>query len=172
MPMISGAPGAAPFFDDIASGLRLPVVHARRVPVLVMEAGIGPVSPGGPDAGWVSGNLANLGPSATVQAVFDLGPDWDQYGLCQLNVLNPTSPHAGLGVQPGGSDTTAYSGSRRLSHAFSAQSDITYKIVGAAKSEALTMRPVGRYLVVILGNADAAVPISAAARVVLTAYPT
>lgn len=52
----------------------------RRPPILVMETDSTPVTLGGDQPGWVSGSIANLGIGVTGTMIFDLGPNWDQYG--------------------------------------------------------------------------------------------
>lgn len=58
----------------------------RRPPTLVMETDVAPVPAGGLRPGWVTGTPANAPDGTQINALFDLGPDWDQYTRVAIGV--------------------------------------------------------------------------------------
>lgn len=147
-------------------------VLSRKPPVLVMQTDGAQVAGGGA-AGWVSGSPANLAASASVSIVFDLGPDWDQYGVAAVGVL-PMGPSSGFAsVQAMGSDTGVANPARRLKDmAVSGSANSSYAVSTGSNGHTFHVRPFGRYIVVSVTNADAANAIGAAAKVSMAAYPT
>lgn len=172
MAIATGGPSGPPPYVDDPSGARLPVMHMRRPPVLCMEAGVNPVSPSTPDPGWVSGNPAGAAPGAAVSCVFDLGADWDQYGLAQVAIINSANPHAGIDVQISGSDSPGWFGPRRLNHAYVRTGSTLYERTPQATSQQVFVRPMGRFLNVMVVNADGAVSNGAGTKCSVTIYPT
>ena len=146
-----------------------PVV--RRQPVLVMETGANPVVGGGPAAGWVSGNPAGLADGATSSAVFDLGPEWDQYPILQI-IINPVGATSFTGVQIFGSDTPSYLSRRRLRSIDATGDFATFfnTVATAGGPQATSLRPAGRYITVIATNTAGSGAMGASA-VTLVAYP-
>ena len=55
----------------------------QRLSVLVAEMKGTAVTPIAAVAGWVSSEARSMASSATVNLVFDLGPDWSFYSLIQ-----------------------------------------------------------------------------------------
>lgn len=149
------------------------VQYKAQPAVLVMETGVNPVIAGGDRAGWISGDPANLALSATVNCLFDLGPDWQHFPLVQA-AINPTPPSTGLGsITLVSSDSAAsFTAKRRLGYANAvASGTIFLSLPSASATNTFMVRPMGRYLQVNLTNADAAAAQGALTAVVLTAYP-
>lgn len=142
----------------------------RRQPVLVMEAGLNQVVGGG-QAGWVSGNPSALADGATVIAVFDLGPDWDQYPILQL-IIYPVGAASFSALQVLGSDTQAYVVKRRLRPANAAGDFATFynTVATAGGPTSAYTRPAGRYVTVIATN-TAGSGAMGASTFTLVAYP-
>lgn len=137
-----------------------------------MESGINPVVAGGRVAGWVSGDPAGLAASATLQVSFDLGPEWDQYVLCALNVFvqGPSSGLAGILLRP--SDSLVAVIARASRDAFSTNASPLAAALSAASAVAeYGLRPKGRYVLLSMTNADAVNACGATSKVTLTAYP-
>ena len=146
-----------------------PVV--RRQPVLVLETGANPVVGGGP-AGWVSGNPSGLADGATINAVFDLGPEWDQYPIIGL-IVQPVGAASLSAVTPVGSDTPAYNSGRRLTAAYTSASNFSQvfaTLVSANGATTIYVRPAGRYVVIAMTN-TAGSGAMGASKVTLVAYP-
>lgn len=123
--------------------------------IMKMRSGVAAVAAGnGP--GWVSGDIASLAASATATIVFDLGPNWDQYGVVQLAVV-PAGPSSGL------SNVKAFSSADAvLSAAADPQLNYTWGTsFGPAAGAAITapqsamFSPMDRYFIVQATNADA-----------------
>lgn len=144
----------------------------EKQPVLLMQTDVAQV-PGGAGAGWVSGTPSGLAASATVNCVFDLGPDWDQYGVAAVGVL-PIGPSSGMAnVQAMGSDNTAPNPARRLKDmAVAGSANSSFAINTSSNGHTFHVRPFGRYLIVSVSNADAANALGAASKVSVAAYPT
>lgn len=145
----------------------------EKPPVMMMRAGVSQVAAGGQLAGWVSGNPASMAAAATVDCVFDLGPDWDQYGLVSI-VMVSTAPAASYqGVAVSGGNTPAYDNALRMGFANSAGSGSIYvtNVTTTGGGNNVMVRPHGRYVIVKMTN-DAANPQGAGASVSLIAYPT
>ena len=142
----------------------------RKVPVVVMETDVSPVpASGSTRAGWVSGTIASLAASASFTAIFDLGPDWDQYTLAQVCMF-PQGPSSGLAnVQVQGFDTSSLGNGRVCNFAFATTVAIIYSAV--ASSLTFHVRPVGRYLFIRGVNADAVNAQGATAKITVAAYP-
>ena len=143
-----------------------------RTPVMLFESGVNAV-PGGGVAGWVSGDIASLAASATVNVVFDLGPEWRQYSYLELTVI-PVAPSSGLNpVQFFASDSVAPNSARRRGSPF-ATGGTTYfvNLATGPGTQTMAMRPAGRYLICKATNADAANAQGATARVTLAAFPS
>ena len=145
----------------------------RRQPTLVMETDVAQVAGGG-RAGWVSGSPSGLAAATSVTVIFDLGPEWDQYGLVDLAFF-PVAPSSGFSnVSAAGSDTAALNSARKLQlvastalgNLFSASLLSTNGALGA------TARPMGRYVILLLTNADATNALGASSKVTLTAFVT
>lgn len=153
------------------AGIEAPEVG---LPTIIMETGVNPVTPGGLVPGWVSGDPAGLAASAQVNAIFDLGPHWDRYGLVAVTV-NPAGPSSGFSaVQASGADTPSnYDNRRAMAYAFqgSGQSRMfaTFNTVAAAGQ--VFLRPNGRFFTVNGTNADAANAMGAGAKFTVAAYP-
>ena len=62
--------------------------HSLAKPYILgpFKGGSEPVTLGGDAPGWVDGTIASLPISTAVVVRFDLGPDWRQYPLLQLNI--------------------------------------------------------------------------------------
>ena len=148
------------------------IARVGRPPVLVMETGLNAVA-GGDVPGWVSGSPANLAASGNFSAVFDLGPDWDQYSVLYLAIL-PQAPSSGLAsVLATGSDTPSPNLNRRLQvvGATTVGSLFAASLLSANGAQGAFVRPMGRYVAVNGTNADASNALGAGAKVTLAAYP-
>ncbi len=74
--------------------VRPPLLVLRQGIAAALDASGGPISeaagrltsPLAGNAKWVSGTIASLAISGTATVIFDLGLDWQQYGLLQLTV--------------------------------------------------------------------------------------
>lgn len=144
-----------------------------RPPVLVMGTGVNAVTAGGARAGWVSGTPASLAASGSVNVVFDLGPDWAQYILVQTTVRSE-SPSSGLDqVRFSGNDVPVLTGTRYLRDMQSSAGTVTWASVTTANAAGTFMvRPMGRYLIVAVHNADASNAQGPTTSITLAAYPS
>lgn len=142
----------------------------QQTSILNMRSGQNAVAPGnGP--GWVSGDIASLVALAVATAIFDLGPNWDQYNCVQLHVV-PAGPSSGL---------TAVSAFSSDDATFSAATDVQLNNVWGATFAALSVAvaapqtcifaPMGRYFIVRATNVDAVNAQGAGAFIRITAYP-
>ena len=146
-----------------------------RVPVQIAETDVAPIAAGlqGGQVGWVSGSPANLAASASVDCVFDLGINWNQYPTIQVNI-NPVAPSTGFsGVQVSGADTPAFNASRRLNAASATSFNAIYaSLVSSSGPVGIVMKPMGRYTTVRMSNSDATNAQGATAKVTVAAYPS
>lgn len=136
-----------------------------------MRSGQNAVAGGGTIPGWISGDIASLAAAGTATIVFDLGPNWDQYGVVQLAFV-PAGPSSGL------SGVAVYSSSdAAFSAATDPQLNYTWATAVGAASMAITtpqsamFSPMDRYMIIRATNADGANPQGAGAFVALAAYP-
>jgi hypothetical protein len=143
-----------------------------RPPVIVATTDVDPVTPGGLNAGWVSGSLSGLAPSTAFTAVFDLGPNWSQYALIAAAIF-VQGPASGLqNVVASGSAIAAYDSSRRLNSAFSTTYAAAAGTITAGESVSVVFRPMGRYFAVKGANADAVNALGSGSEVTIAAYPS
>lgn len=142
-------------------------------PIKVFETGVAAVTAGlaGP-GGWVSGNPASLALSASVDCLFDLGLDWSQYNKVAVSVLS-VAPSSGFsGVQVSSSNTTSFNNSRMLNEVDGATfGQLNAAITTSGLGVTACVKPMGRYLIVRLTNADAANAQGATAKVTVGAFP-
>ncbi|AKA60337.1 hypothetical protein P26218_34 [Rhodoferax phage P26218] len=139
--------------------------------ILNMRSGQNAIAGGGTQFGWISGDIAGLALSATAIAIFDLGPNWDQYNVVQVGVV-PAGPSSGLSaVQVFSSDDAAFNATTDV------QLNNTWATTFGAISAAITtpqtsgFSPMGRYLIVRATNADGINAQGAGAFIRVTAYP-
>lgn len=144
-----------------------------RSPVLVMETDVAPVTAGGAVPGWVSGSFASLAPAVGLNIVFDLGPNWAQYVFVSL-VVFVSGPSSGIStVQVFGGSAPVLNFTRRLRDALSSGSGTIYSAWPASSGpQEVSVRPMGRYIVVAGTNADATNATGPSSKVVLAAYPS
>ena len=145
---------------------------ANNFPTRVWETDVSQVTEGVPGGGWVSGSPAGLAPSASVTCYFDLGQDWHQYPLVQINVA-PRAPSSGLNaVNAMSGDTVgSVSDARRLAAASATGATVIYaNLATSSGPQAFLVRPMGRILGVAMTNADASNAVGASAKVTLAAY--
>ncbi|EGK72461.1 hypothetical protein METUNv1_01226 [Methyloversatilis universalis FAM5] len=142
------------------------------LPTITAASGTNPVVAGDAMPGWVSGDIANLAPSAGVTVIFDLGPHWDRYGVVSVSVF-PQAPSSGLNaVQIYSGPNASTSSIRRLQHAFGSNWGSTFSNMASANGTNQThVRPTGRYVMVYAVNADAANALGASSSVIIAAYP-
>lgn len=133
-------------------------------PVLVMMTGANQVNggvPGGSQGGWLSGNPASLGSNGVVTSVFDLGPQWNQYGLLQATLKGSQAISAVLHCGDNGTTIVApLMGVNALGAALS--------LAGAGFAQALVL-PSGRYVHAVVTSG--AIAQDATCSVRLTTYP-
>lgn len=156
--------------QDLLSGAGLLVTSALSVPTLIMETDKNPVAGGGNQPGWVSGTPAGLAASGTVDIVFDLGPDWDQYRFVQISCA-PAGPSSGSQLSGRGSDTTTATENRRLSYANSVNLT-SVNNVAFSSSVTVVVRPIGRYVIPRWTNTDGINVCGAASKCTIAAYPS
>ena len=154
----------------------IPAGLGLTVPTLIMISGSSQSVAGGQSAsGWVSGDIASLAASATAIALFDIGPDWDQYHTITINI-NPVGPSSGLSnIQFSGRDdpTLAIDPLRRMGPANSTAGQVySGAVTTAGGPQQFVVRPVGRFVVVSATNADGANPVGAAAHICVVALAT
>ena len=142
-----------------------------KFPVKIFETDVAQVSAGTPQGGWVSGTPNALAASASVTSIFDLGQDWHQFGTVTISV-NPVGPSTGFSsVQATSSDTAASNAARRLNYANAANSAAIGVAINTSNGNAaFNVKPMGRYLTVLMTNADATNAMGAA-KVTIAAYP-
>jgi len=141
--------------------------------ILVMETDVRPVTAGGNTPGWVSGSIAALGLSASVNCLFDLGPEWNQYTSVNF-CISPIGPSSGLSnVAAFGSDSTTINTSRRLGFAAAntVNSSLTASMTVANGAVNMLVNPQGRFVFLQATNADGANALGATSKVTLTAFP-
>lgn len=143
------------------------------VPIIVMKTGVSAVPSGGNVPGWISGDPASLAASASVTAIFDLGPDWQQYTVAAVCVYPVGSSSGFSNVFITSSATTSADNSRRPNFISSTSyaSAFSASLTTANGGSTAHIRPQGRFLTVALTNADAVNPMGAAASVTVTIYP-
>jgi hypothetical protein len=143
----------------------------RRPPVLVLETDVNPVVAGGRSAGWVTGTPALLADGASVNIIFDLGPDWDQYVIAAFNV-RPQGGQSLSGIQCTGSNTVVPDTTRRLKEVGAgAPSNTNLTISTASDGNQFYVRPCGRFLTVTVTNTATFGAQTAASKVVATIFP-
>jgi len=143
----------------------------QRAPTLLMETDVGAVTAGAGRPGWVSGSIANLALSASVNCIFDLGPDWDQYVEVSVMISQSGSSSGLSAVQVFGSDTAAVNANRRQSAwqtaGFSAGSA---SVLASGGVQTGRFGVAGRFLVVSATNADGVNAQGATSKITLAAY--
>lgn len=140
-------------------------------PILIFESGVGAVAAGSYGGGWVSGNPASLAASSNVNVVFDLGARWDERPVLHVVATN-AGPGTPMAVTLKSSDTTTASAARALrDNVGSALRPIADSVTAVQTTGSYLVRPLGRYLIVNVANGDASNAFSAAAKVVVGAFP-
>ena len=145
----------------------------KKIPVLVMVSSVNAVTPGSTFSGWVSGSIASLAASASVDTIFDLGPSWAQYVNIAIGIKS-SGPSIALGsISVYGSDTTTISPHRRLNAtpddvSIPPASSYVYTAIGG---NMLKLRPFGRYVIVSVTNVDSTNAQGALSGIDLAAYP-
>ena len=140
------------------------------VSVQIAETGISPVAAGGDQFGWVSGTPVGLAMNASTPVIFDLGPLWYKYTVCQLSAI-PDSANL-INVQIYSSDTPAINTARRLNYGNAGNFGYLLASVAVGQPSSAMVRSMGRYLVISIQN-DVAVAIQGInAKITLAAYPS
>ena len=141
-------------------------------PIKVFETDVGAVAAGTPRGGWVSGSPANLAASASVNCIFDLGQDWHQFSSVALAIRSSGTSTGLNNIHASSSDTAALNTARRLKDVSQvSHNSIGGNITTAAGSQQAIVRPMGRYFVVSITNADSTNPQDASAKVTVACYP-
>lgn len=122
----------------------------------------------------VTGTIANLAASAVVTIYFDLGVDWMYYNSIGVTLL-PTTPSTGISnVQLFGTDVNgSFITARRLGSLAATSASATIFIgsmTSASGSQTIYTKPIGRYVVLSVTNADATNALGSSSKVYLTAY--
>lgn len=137
----------------------------------VFTSGSNAVTGGADSAGWVSGDIASLAASATVDVIFDLGPKWQHINWVMVSIT-PVTPSSGLSaVMMSGSDTAAFNATRRLQ----AVNSLSFGVISAALTSAngsqmLPVKPFGRFFIIRATNADASNAQGATAHATIATY--
>lgn len=127
---------------------------ANARPNRVFQTGAAPVA-AGQSGGWVSGTPANLIDGATVDVVFDLGPDWAMYTLVQL-VYVSTAATSLDPVRPTFADTPVFNAARAPKDvATPGLGAASYQVTSAGGPQSSMHRIMGRYCVVRMTNTAA-----------------
>ena len=173
MTNVAGSYRSSPTAVPRAVGLAASIGgNLLKNPVLVMETDVAAVTAGGATPGWVSGSPANLALSASVNCVFDLGPEWAQYGEVAINVLS-TGPSTGMQILLRGSDTVAPTTARAMRDVTTTTlRPLSDPLTTAAAVGSYVVKPCGRYVIAQITNNDAANAQGATSKVTLTAFPT
>lgn len=147
-------------------------VLTRKPPQLSMAAGVNPVAAGAGPAGWVSGNPAGLAAGAAADVIFDLGADWDQYGVFCLTMSSKGPAAQFASVQISSGPVAAYDDASRVNYANSAGLNAAYitSLLTANGAMEASFRARGRYVCVRMAN-EASNAQGAGAVCKLTAYP-
>ena len=142
--------------------------------ILTMRSGVNPVAPSLSNTrpGWVSGDIANLAPSSSAVVIFDLGPNWDQFGSVQVAFLFSPLPGGLSAVTAHSSDNATLTIGQldvQLGSAFSP----TFSGASATLTtpQSCVFKPMARYFILQATNADGTNPHTGAAFVQLCAYP-
>lgn len=137
--------------------------------VVIMETGL--IAPGGPT--WISGNPANLAGNASVNCLFDLGPDWMDYTMLQV-VIRSQGPSTGLiNITATSRDNpvAAVNGNRYLKEMYNTATSILYaSVLTSNAAGCINLRPMGRYLVINMTNGDATNAIGSQAGIAIAGY--
>ena len=139
--------------------------------ILKMRSGQNAIAGGGTIPGWISGDIASLAAAGTATIVFDLGPNWGQYGVVQLAVV-PAGPSSGLsGVKAFSSSDAALNAAvdPQLNYTWATSFGVVSAAINAPQSAMFS--PMDRYFIVQATNADGVNPQGAGAFVQLAANP-
>ena len=154
----------------------MPASLSISLPVLVLLSGIlAPIDGGGPaqqsagrealpgagGAKWVSGNPASLAISGTSTVVFDLGADWQLYGLLQFHIRG-SQALASINAYGGDDVSAPWSLCATTGSALA----LTLTAAGTVVATAI---PTGRFVRIVIVNGATAQDTTAAVR--LTAHP-
>lgn len=143
----------------------------QQTSILNMRSGQNAVAPAGSMAGWVSGDIASLAALGVATAIFDLGPNWDQYNCVQVGII-PAAPSSGLtAVQAFSSDDATFNAATdvQLNNVWGAT--FAALSVAVATPQTCIFAPMGRYFIVRATNVDAVNAQGAGAFIRITAYP-
>jgi hypothetical protein len=144
--------------------------------VMLMETDVLAVAPGGSMPGWVAGTPAGLAALGVVNCMFDLGPNWRDYPILQV-VISPVGPSSGFNpvVMSSRDDAVAAANVHRRLGQIAANvvsgNVISAALTTASGSAGFMVRPMGRFLVITLTNADALSALGVTAKVTVVGYP-
>lgn len=121
--------------------------------------------------GWVSGNIASLAASGSINVIFDLGPNWDSYTILQC-AHSSVSGSSGItvGFVKSSTDGALTSDDLSLNSAYATGAG-NLTAASSAGQRSFSVRPMYRFLIVNFTNADATNPVDANAFCLVTAYP-
>lgn len=143
-----------------------------KLPTFLAETDKNQISAGGSTPGWVGGTTANLAASSQVNIVFDLGQDWDQYSVIAANAFSQAPSVSGLTVLWRSSDTTSLVGVTRALRdmANTTMRPISDTFTTAQAVGSYFLKPMGRYLIAQVTNADATNAQGAGSKVTIAAF--
>lgn len=135
------------------------------------RSGVSAVTASTPQPGWVGGDISNLAASGTVDVIFDLGANWDSYSKVQVG-HTAISLSSGIIVNSVKSSSDATSSTDDISlNTDGATGMSAFGAASGAGSRSAFFRPMDRYLIINISNADAVNAVGAGASVKITAYP-
>lgn len=114
---------------------------------------------------WISGTIASLAISGAAKLIFDLGPDWHQYGLLAIAVKGN---NAITSITCSASDDAGVSNASPL-HSATGAGAVSLALAAAGDALALAL-PSGQYIVIDVVNGGTAQ--AATSNVRITAYPS
>lgn len=150
--------------------------NTGRLPIIILRTGQNPGVAGQRDPCWISGDPANLGAAASVNALFDLGDNWRQYNMIQTAIV-PNAPSSGFSnvsiefsdspVFPAIPDRrpASYSSNNTFNTVYSAS------LTTANGVQAVLVLTFGRYMRVRMTNADGVNAIGPDAAVTVSMHP-
>lgn len=124
----------------------------RRVRTIVLETDVAQSVAGAGVPGWLQGSPANAADGAQINALFDLGPDWDQYTTVAITVRSTVATSLSAVAASFRDDATATMNNNRICR------DCVNGAAGSIVSVTVTslgqfhVSVMGRYLVVKADN--------------------
>jgi hypothetical protein len=147
----------------------------HRAPIAVLETDVNQGVAGGLRPSWLSGTPANLADGAASVALFDLGPDWDQYTILTLIVRSTTAISLSAITASSRDDPVAAANPSRYLREdcldAGGPSILSATVSTASVAGATRVRPSGRYLAVTFTNTAGGGAQGPSSKITVTAYP-